>query len=261
MSSCNAMGWHEGDYLIWRSILSTMPKEWKEKLRENHVRTRTNECIDKERKIFIEGEMISIKKATSKIMYTNLVKKKACKPTAQKNIEKKLLASSDIEWKLVYRRIYTSTIDTRLRAFQYKIINNCLYLNQKLFKFGLVESPLCSFCKKYPESMLHMYVECTESKVFYAECRDWLKSVDLCFPEMTVDNILLGYSDSSFVNYLFVLWKFVLYKWRVKQRIPVLQDFEDIVKQYECIEYKIAEKKTKLTSHFMKYEKIYKLLN
>ena len=38
------------------------------------------------------------------------------------------------------------TIGTNLLIFQYKILSNILYLNEKLFKFKIVSSPLCYFC-------------------------------------------------------------------------------------------------------------------
>ena len=37
------------------------------------------------------------------------------------------------------------TIGTNLRIFQYKILNNVWYLNEKLFKFNSVSSPLSIF--------------------------------------------------------------------------------------------------------------------
>ena len=37
------------------------------------------------------------------------------------------------------------TINTSLRVFQYKILNNVLYLNEKTFKSEIVSSLLCSF--------------------------------------------------------------------------------------------------------------------
>ena len=38
------------------------------------------------------------------------------------------------------------TIESSLRSFQYEILNNILYLNERLFKFNIVDSPLCSLC-------------------------------------------------------------------------------------------------------------------
>ena len=53
-----------------------------------------------------------------------------------------------------------ATIESSLRSFQYKILNNILYLNEKLFKFKTVDSPLCSLCKTENESTLHLFCEC-----------------------------------------------------------------------------------------------------
>ena len=41
-----------------------------------------------------------------------------------------------------------------MRIFLYKILNNFLYLNKKLCKMSLVETPLCSFCKENDETLI-----------------------------------------------------------------------------------------------------------
>ena len=38
------------------------------------------------------------------------------------------------------------------RSFQYKILNNAIFFNKGLFKFGIIESPACSFCGQVDES-------------------------------------------------------------------------------------------------------------
>ena len=77
---------------------------------------------------------MSINKINAKNIYQKIVKTKFKKPTAQKNISNKL-NDPTIEWSIVYRRIYKTTIDVKVRAFQYKILNNCLYLNHMLYVF------------------------------------------------------------------------------------------------------------------------------
>ena len=47
------------------------------------------------------------------------------------------------------------TIDTNLRMFQYKILNNVLYLNETLVKFKIVSSLLCSFCNSEDETPIN----------------------------------------------------------------------------------------------------------
>ena len=66
-------------------------------------------------------------------------------------LPKKLLSTEfNIEdqktWSSVYLLPASATLDTKIRMFQYKILNNILYLNQRLYHMKLVASPLCSLC-------------------------------------------------------------------------------------------------------------------
>ena len=48
-------------------------------------------------------------------------------------------------------------IDTKLRVFQCKIVNDILFVNKMLLKIRKVESPLSSFCKAEAETYLHLF--------------------------------------------------------------------------------------------------------
>ena len=50
-----------------------------------------------------------------------------------------------------------TTINTKLFVFQYRILNNVLYLNKMLFTFGKVKFPLCSFCQSSEETAVHLF--------------------------------------------------------------------------------------------------------
>ena len=52
------------------------------------------------------------------------------------------------------------TLDSDSRSIQYKILNNVLYLNKKLFAFRKSTSPVSPFCKLYDEAVLHLFYEC-----------------------------------------------------------------------------------------------------
>ena len=49
------------------------------------------------------------------------------------------------------------SIDANLRMFQYKILNNILFLNKLPFRFKKDRSPLCSFCSSANETPLHIF--------------------------------------------------------------------------------------------------------
>ena len=59
--------------------------------------------------------------------------------------------------------------NTYMRSFQYKILNNVLFLNKKLYTFGIKPSPLCSFCNLYDETPLHIFYECNAVKCLWVD--------------------------------------------------------------------------------------------
>ena len=189
------------------------------------------------------------------MVYSNFINQKQRPPTAQTNFEEKI-GRSDIEWSEVYSKIYRSTIDVRLRAFQYKIVNNCLFLNNKLFQFKKIESPLCSLCLEELESISHFFVECKVSKRYYSECQSWLANANIALPSHNIEHVLLGINTSIFEYFLLLVWKHTLYEARIKQTLPVLIDFQSAIRHYEKIEYIIAQKRSKLILHLKKYELI-----
>ena len=67
------------------------------------------------------------------------------KPTSQTYFEN-LFPNFKSDWKSIYLLPRRVTIDTNLGMFQYKLLNNFLYLNNMLLRFDKVDFPLCSYC-------------------------------------------------------------------------------------------------------------------
>ena len=83
-----------------------------------------------------------------------------CRPTAQRYFSNLLTLPDNFDWTKIYDLPRKTTVDTRLRVLQYKILNNVLYLNEKLFHFGLVDSEKCRFCLVSNETPIHIFFEC-----------------------------------------------------------------------------------------------------
>ena len=81
------------------------------------------------------------------------------------------------------------TINTNLPIFQYKILNNLLHLNQKLFKFKILSSPLCSFCNSENETPIHLFYCYNQTKSLWSKLQKLLNS-----------EILLPQNSSAFKN-------------------------------------------------------------
>ena len=68
-------------------------------------------------------QICSVNKLTSKELYLILVDANTVKPTAQDYFEN-LFESSDFNWKKIYFLIRNTTLDTKVRMFQYEVLHS-----------------------------------------------------------------------------------------------------------------------------------------
>ena len=108
-------------------------------------------------------------------------------------------------------------IDTNLRIFQYKLLNNVLYLNEKLFKFNIVFSPLCSFCNSEDETPIHLFHSCNQTKSHWSKFQELLNSKVL-IPQNTPQSAFFGFPDNKqnfeIINHFHLIFKYYLFKSR-----------------------------------------------
>ena len=78
-----------------------------------------------------------------------------------------LLSNIELPWKEVFLTAREVTADSHFRCFNYKITNNVLYLNKKLFQFRKTQSPLCTFCHTEAETILHVFHKCSVTKILW----------------------------------------------------------------------------------------------
>ena len=78
-----------------------------------------------------------------------------------------LFQIKDFDWKHAYLLPRRVTVDTKLRIFQYKIVSNVLYLNEKLL--DLKRFPLCSFCQSENETLIHLFHGCIKTNLLWCK--------------------------------------------------------------------------------------------
>ena len=76
----------------------------------------------------------------------------------------KLFEYTTLNWSKIYLLPRLAATYTILRFFQYKILNNGLFLNKKLYTFGIASTFLCSFCKILEETPIHIFCDCIHVK-------------------------------------------------------------------------------------------------
>ena len=117
------------NFLLFRSLMLTLVcgKKFCE-ITLNVLTILLSMIIDKKHQIF------SLNKLNSSPWYEILIDANKIKPTSQTYFEN-LFPNFKRDWKSIYLLPRRVTLDTNLRMFQYKLLNNVLYLNNMLFRF------------------------------------------------------------------------------------------------------------------------------
>ena len=146
-----------------------------------------------------------------------------------------------------------------MRSFQYKLLNNVLFLNKKLHIFGIKSSPLCSFCNLCDETPLHIFYECDSIKCLWSDLVHYFQN-SLVLPILTPQTAIFGFLDSTnsdynfkknklLINHILLIFKLYVYRSREKQFIHINNLIVEI-KSAKAIEKLIATSNSKNTIAF-----------
>ena len=198
-----------------------------------------------------------------KEVYAKLLRPLVQKPTSQKTIET-LLGNDDINWQEVYMIPRKVSISSSIRIFQYKILNNILYLNRKIFKFDQRVSHLCSLCLKEPEDILHLFCQCDKTQLLWETLSNKVAGF-LLLPKLKPELALLGKwnlnkNEKVLINRIVLLFKRFIFDNRSNRHKIHILALLNYFKTVEKVEQKIAYQKDKLTLHFEKWDLIRHIL-
>ena len=116
-------------YFKWMQLIHSIPQKWKNTINNNRI---------SENLLFLNHHLIkcnillSLEKLNSKELYWIQLTRDFCKPTSQIYFEKHF-NDCVLDWKYIYVLPRIVTSDPYTHYFQYKVLNNVLYLNEKLF--------------------------------------------------------------------------------------------------------------------------------
>ena len=181
---------------------------------------RQEEMINYRHGIFIGDNFYGITKVKTSMIYNALVQKRFVPPTSRNKLSQKFDISEE-DWPKIYSLAGKCSIDSKTRIFQYKILNNALYLNKRLFQCKLVESPLCSMCGVEDETVTHLFAECRYSTKLWEELQNASAS-KLSLPNVSDQNAFLGIIDcqssSVAINHLLLIYKRYVYICRMEAK-------------------------------------------
>ena len=134
------------------------------------------------------------------------------KPTCQDYHEKKF-HEYDFNWKLICRIPRIATYKTKIHVFRYKLLNNVLYLNKRLFHFGIISQSNCFFCELHNETSF-LWMQCTYAQNLWHQLSLHL-SKKVALPVSIPQSAIFGFADVFDHNYLLVNHLLLIFKYNV----------------------------------------------
>ena len=248
-------------YFKWMQLIDAISSCWKRSLMLHDQLTENSTAPESKFFIPVDNNLkVPCSKLTCKLIYSVLVKNNQTKPTSvgywQQKLNKQL---DDKSWEQIFLMPRKATIESYTRCFQFKIINNALFLNSQLYKFGLVDSPKCSFCGMIDETSIHFFSECNITLDLRQKVKNWLKPA-LALPELDLKNAQLVYIPESsknthitlLINHILLIFKRSLFEMKSSDKPPSVVYIINRIKKTMQIEFQTAKSSNRILSHFKK---------
>ena len=177
------------------SVINSKPAAWRLLIRTANIALVLSP-LPNTPAILINDILIPILEASSKHIYRSFLTKKQTTPIAKDR--EKLSAKYHhltIDWKRVYLLSCRTTLETKLREFQFKILNRIVFTNEKLFRFDMAESDKCALCQTEVESIEHLLFSCKISSVFWKHVLYWLRDNNIIVESLKGEDIIIGKFD------------------------------------------------------------------
>ena len=87
------------------------------------------------------------------------------------------LVITDKGWANIFTIYHKSGLEAKFIWFQIRLIQNILGTNKRMNMIWPEEypTPLCTFCEKEEENILHLFTECEEVNSIWTQLEEWLQ--------------------------------------------------------------------------------------
>lgn len=199
-------------------------------------------------------------KSVSKEIYITLLNKREMYPSkAYTKIKRHLnLDISKDTFLVLFNNIYITTSSTKLREFQYRLLNSAIVTNQNLMKWGIKDHDRCSFCNSETETTFHLLIKCSVSKTIWSNIFGNIQNTCDLHVQLTDEEIYLGLLNPELrlLNLVTLVVKQYLYACRCRLTKPIWKIALTKIKEVRDIEHKVAVK----NNHLEKFTKKWDLL-
>ena len=161
-------------------------------------------------------------------------------------------APDQVNWEKTHMNNFTCSINTRIRSFYFNLFHRAIALNDFVYKIKRKDSPNCSFCKNYPETYIHLFIEGHVAQPIWEEVIKVINQKNM-ISKTSVFEKMFGIDNDNMLTYLFLLLKYYIYVCKFQSKLPNYEGYKAYIAINKDLEYRIAKKTNKLPLHFRKW--------
>ena len=224
----------------YNTLISAIPKQWKNSARMG---------------LTVYQRSLP-QKNLSQVVYKELVK---CPSGLQEKIgqwEKALGSCPPDEFYSCFNSIYKCTNVSKLRSFQFRILHRAITLNAQLYRWGMAQTNLCTWCQEHKETMEHFFVSCVVVQDLWAKIAEHVKKEFNVVIEASAKNILWNNVHKSKlhpVNLIVLKVKQYIYRQRCASKILRFNEILNEIRNFKSIQKYVAIKNGHLPKHYKKW--------
>ena len=160
------------------------------------------------------------------------------------------------EWKRQFRYVYSLTMSTKLRFFQYRLIQRKIVTNMMHHKWNSSVNPLCSFRRKELETQKHIFCDCEIVKKLWKSLSQWLKYMFNITVELNPVMILYNNYNGlhkEMINCFILISKQYIYSMKCMDKMPIFITMLSKVYEIQNIEKTIAMRQHRYNKYYRKW--------
>ena len=234
------------DFVTFQGIKKSIPQEWIKKIKQDLETETTANNVQKWKGL----------KNTAQIIYRKLKNDPNVNMSYVRRWEKLLEHKVLLEDVNRYiRNIYSMTISTKLRSFQYRLLHHAIITNVQLERYGIKDSPLCTYCNEELETVKHLFCECKKIEPLWNSVVKMIKKEN----SLSTDEILFNNVNPNpkrVENTIVLITKQYIYRTKCLNENLSEIALKRVIGEYKEIEKCIARRKNVINTHNNKWENI-----
>ena len=190
------------DLMQYNSVISAIPRVLKNELRQGDIKKQRTYSD------FIQ------KGTPTKVVYNTLTENYfvTCQKSAAWEDELGIQIVHE-EFLKLFKAVNEITIVPKLRSLQYRLLIRAVSTNIHLKHWKIKSSDMCSFCGKFRETYVHLFVECDHVIPLWAMVQEKLASIGINIV-FTKENIIFNvnrFNNTSIANVYVIITKQYIY--------------------------------------------------